>query len=114
MIYPIDKTNIDILRFVHFLAIAWLVRLAVPADAAFLEVAGLASHFADAANIPCRYSASARFWRSPPRWLSAHYEDSIVSQIVVSIVGIAIMCLAAYGAAWFKAAVARALREDAA
>ena len=25
VIYPIDKTNIDILRFLHFLAIAWLV-----------------------------------------------------------------------------------------
>src|SRR5258708_6919518 len=37
VIYPIDKTNIDILRFLHFLAGAWLVRLAVPADAAFLR-----------------------------------------------------------------------------
>ena len=36
-IYPIDKTNIDMLRFVHFLAIAWLVRLAVPAKAPFLR-----------------------------------------------------------------------------
>ena len=26
-IYPIDKTNLDILRFIHFLALAWLVRL---------------------------------------------------------------------------------------
>ena len=24
-IYPIDKTNLDILRFIHFLAMAWLV-----------------------------------------------------------------------------------------
>ncbi len=36
-IYPIDKTNIDILRFLHFLALAWLVRLAVPAQADFLK-----------------------------------------------------------------------------
>ena len=36
-IYPIDKTNLDILRFVHFLAIAWLVRLGVRPDAAFLK-----------------------------------------------------------------------------
>jgi hypothetical protein len=28
VIYPIDKTNIDILRFLHFLAVAWLVRVA--------------------------------------------------------------------------------------
>src|SRR5262249_18429153 len=37
ILYPIDKTNVDILRFAHFLAIAWLVRLAVPSDAAFLK-----------------------------------------------------------------------------
>src|SRR5882757_2629935 len=36
-IYPIDKTNIDILRLLHFLALAWLVRALVPADAAFLR-----------------------------------------------------------------------------
>jgi ABC-type glycerol-3-phosphate transport system permease component len=31
-----------------------------------------------------------------------HFDDSILSQIGVSIAGIAIMCLAAYAAAWFK------------
>src|SRR5436190_5554961 len=36
-IYPIDKTNLDVLRFVHFLAVAWLVRLLVPIDAPFLN-----------------------------------------------------------------------------
>ena len=36
-IYPIDKTNIDILRFLHFLAVAWLVRVLVPVDTAFLH-----------------------------------------------------------------------------
>jgi hypothetical protein len=29
IIYPIDKTNIDVLRFLHFLAVAWVVRLLV-------------------------------------------------------------------------------------
>src|SRR5262249_55913425 len=37
VIYPIDKTNIDSLRFLHFLALAWVVRLAVPVDARFLK-----------------------------------------------------------------------------
>jgi uncharacterized membrane protein YczE len=31
-----------------------------------------------------------------------HYEDSIVSQIAVSIVGLVIMSAAAYAAAWYK------------
>ncbi len=42
-IYPIDKTNIDILRFLHFLALAWLVRLVVPADTRLPALAGLAA-----------------------------------------------------------------------
>ena len=42
-IYPIDKTNLDVLRFVHFLAVAWLVRLLVPIDAPFPELANLAA-----------------------------------------------------------------------
>src|SRR5262245_10863642 len=36
-IYPIDKTNVDTLRLLHFFAIAWFVRLLVPKDAAFLK-----------------------------------------------------------------------------
>ena len=51
MIYPIDKTNIDILRFLHFLAIAWLVRMLVPIDAPVPEMARSGSHFADAVSI---------------------------------------------------------------
>ena len=62
-IYPIDKTNIDILRFVHFLAIAWLVRLAVPAKRTLSSSGGYSSHFEGAANIHCRYSAWGFFWR---------------------------------------------------
>ena len=38
----------------------------------------------------------------------SHYEDSILSQIVVSLVGTAIMCGAAYIAAWFKRGDTRA------
>ena len=33
----------------------------------------------------------------------ARYEDTIVSQLAVSIAGLILMCLAAYGASWFKA-----------
>ncbi|MBL0901333.1 MAG: OpgC domain-containing protein, partial [Reyranella sp.] len=46
-LYPIDKTNIDILRFLHFLAVAWMVRLLVPIDAAALKWRGW--------EAPCRW-----------------------------------------------------------
>ena len=55
VIYPIDKTNIDILRFVHFLALAWLVRSVVPAEALFWR-GGVRAIFADAGSNRCLYS----------------------------------------------------------
>lgn len=36
LLYPIDKTEMDVWRLLHFLAIAWLVVLLVKPDAAFL------------------------------------------------------------------------------
>ncbi|MEI7875353.1 MAG: OpgC domain-containing protein [Alphaproteobacteria bacterium] len=105
-IYPIDKTNIDILRFVHFLAIAWLVRLAVPADAAFLKwrvfepVRRCGEHSLQVFCLGTFLALTAQV-------VVANYENSIVSQVVVSIVGIAIMCVIAYCAAWFSGPPAR-------
>jgi ABC-type phosphate/phosphonate transport system permease subunit len=62
LIYPIDKTNIDILRFMHFLAVAWLVRLAVRST--LPACAGRSgSHFADAARHRYLYSVSVLSWR---------------------------------------------------
>ena len=100
-IYPIDKTNIDVLRFLHFLSLAWLVRLAVPASAAFLRwrvFEPLRRCGEQSLLIFCLgtfLSLSAQVFVS-------YFEESILSQVVVSIAGVAIMCVAAYIAAWFK------------
>ena len=100
-IYPIDKTNIDMLRFVHFLAIAWLVRLAVPANAPFLRwrifepLRRCGEHSLQIFCLGVFLALSAQV-------VVGHYEDSIVSQIAVSIVGLVIMSAAAYAAAWYK------------
>jgi hypothetical protein len=100
-IYPIDKTNVDILRFLHFLAIAWFVRLFVPADAAFLKwrvwlpVRRCGEHSLQVFCLGTFLALSAEV-------IVSHFQDSAVSQIVVSILGIAIMCGIAYGAHWFK------------
>ncbi|HEV7545758.1 MAG TPA: OpgC domain-containing protein [Reyranella sp.] len=100
-IYPIDKTNIDMLRFVHFLAIAWLVRLVVPANAPFLRwrifepLRRCGEHSLQIFCLGVFLALSAQV-------VVGHYEDSIVSQIAVSIVGLVIMSAAAYAAAWYK------------
>jgi hypothetical protein len=100
-IYPIDKTNIDMLRFVHFLAIAWLVRLAVPAHASFLRwrvfeaLRRCGEHSLQIFCLGVFLALSAQV-------VVGQYDDSIVSQIVVSIAGLLIMSAAAYAATWYK------------
>ncbi len=105
-IYPIDKTNVDILRFVHFLALAWFVRLAVRPNAHYLKWRVL---------LPirrCGEQSLLIFCLGTFLALSAliivdRYENSIVSQIAVSLGGIAVMCLVAYIAAWLKTSRAK-------
>jgi hypothetical protein len=98
VIYPIDKTNIDVLRILHFLAVAWLVRLAVPIDAPALRWPPLRRCGEASLLIFCL----GTFLALSGQVIVAYYEESILSQIVVSIAGIAIMCLAAYIAAWSR------------
>jgi hypothetical protein len=101
-IYPIDKTNLDILRFIHFLAMAWLVRLAVRPNARFLSwrvlepIRRCGEH-----SLPI--FCLGTFLAVTAQTIVARYEDSMVSQLFVSFAGLAIMSLAAYAASWFKA-----------
>jgi hypothetical protein len=101
-IYPIDKTNIDILRFLHFLAVAWLVRLLVPIDAPFLKWP-VWQPLRRCGEASLLIFCIGTFLALSGQVIVGQHEDSILSQIVVSIAGIAIMSSAAYVAAWFKA-----------
>ena len=100
-IYPIDKTNIDILRFLHFLALAWLVRLLVPIDAPFLKWR-IWHPLRRCGEVSLLIFCIGTFLALSGQVIVSEYEDSILSQIVVSFAGISAMCLAAYVAAWFK------------
>ena len=101
LLYPIDKTNIDILRFTHFLAIAWLVRVAIPQSASILKWA-IWGPLRRCGEQSLLIFCLGTFLALSGQVTVSHFEDSIVSQVVVSITGILIMCLAAYIAAWFK------------
>ncbi len=101
IIYPIDKTNIDILRFLHFLAIAWLVRMAVPIDAPALKWP-IWQPLRRCGEASLLIFCIGTFLALSGQVIVGYYEDSILSQILVSVLGIAIMCVAAYIAAWFK------------
>jgi hypothetical protein len=101
-IYPIDKTNLDILRFIHFLALAWIVRLLVRPNARFLKwriflpIRRCGEHSLQIFCLGTFLAVTAQI-------IVAHYEDSIVSQILVSLAGLIIMSLVAYAASWLKA-----------
>lgn len=101
LIYPIDKTNVDILRFLHFLALAWVVRLAAPIDSAFLKWP-IWRPLRRCGEASLLIFCLGTFLALSGQVIVSHYEDSILSQIFVSIAGIAVMCAAAYVAAWFK------------
>lgn len=100
-IYPIDKTNIDILRFLHFLAIAWLVRLLVPIDASFLRWP-VWKPLRRCGEASLLIFCIGTFLALSGQVIVSQHEDSILSQIIVSIAGILIMCGVAYIAAWSK------------
>jgi hypothetical protein len=101
LLYPIDKTNIDILRFLHFMAIAWLVRVVVPIDAPFLKWP-IWQPLRRCGEVSLLVFCLGTFLALSGQLIVSHYEDSILSQIIASIAGIAIMTVAAYIAAWFK------------
>jgi hypothetical protein len=105
-IYPIDKTNLDILRFVHFVALAWLIRLTVPPDAAFLKWR-LLTPIRRCGEHSLQIFCLGTFLSLTAEIVVAYFDDSIGSQVAVSVAGIAIMSLVAYGAAWFKGKPAR-------
>ena len=104
VLYPIDKTNVDLLRIGHFLALAWLVRQAVPADAPFLRWAVWK---------PLRWCGEqsllvfclGTFLALSGQVIVALLEESLLSQIVVSLAGLALMVAAAALARWFKRSV---------
>ncbi|CAN5540020.1 OpgC domain-containing protein [soil metagenome] len=101
-IYPIDKTNLDILRFIHFLALAWLVRLAVRPNARFLKWR-IFEPIRRCGEHSLQIFCLGTFLAVTAQIIVARFEESIVSQISVSLVGLIIMSLVAYAASWVKA-----------
>jgi hypothetical protein len=101
LLYPIDKTNIDLLRVVHFLALAWIVRLVVPIDAAFLKWRAL-EPLRRCGEHSLLIFCLGTFLALSGQVVVGQYEGSVLSQIVVSVAGIVVMTVAAYVAAWLK------------
>ena len=96
-IYPIDKTNLDILRLLHFLALAWLARLVVRRDAGFLKWR-IFLPIRRCGEQSLQIFCLGTFLAVTAQIVVAQYEESIVSQILVSLAGLIVMSLFAFAA----------------
>ncbi len=106
IIYPIDKTNLDVLRFAHFLALAAVTVHFVPRDWPLLK----SRLFRPA--ILCGQHSLEIFCLGVFLAFAAHFAKVEISggipmQIAVSIAGILIMIGAAWLISWYKAAEGR-------
>jgi hypothetical protein len=105
-LYPIDKTNLDVLRFAHFLALAAVTVYFVPRDWPYLS----SPWFRPA--ILCGQHSLEIFCLGVFLAFAAHFAKVEVSpgipmQILVSVLGILIMVGVAWLLSWYKGATAR-------
>lgn len=99
--YPIDKTNLDVLRFAHFLALAVLTLRLVPAD-----WPGLNSPWLRPA-ILCGQHSLEIFCLGVFLSFAAHFamveiNEGIAMQVAASFLGIVIMVATAALISWYK------------
>jgi hypothetical protein len=105
-IYPIDKTNLDALRFAHFLALATVTVYFVPRDWPPLRSRWLRP------AILCGQHSLEIFCLGVFLAFAAHFAKVEISpgipmQILVSVSGILIMVAVAWLLSWYKDATAR-------
>ncbi|MEO8321588.1 MAG: OpgC domain-containing protein, partial [Bradyrhizobium sp.] len=101
LIYPIDKSNLDMLRFTHFLALALVVVRFVPKNWPPLTSRWLLPLMACG-----RHSLSifclGIFLSFSAHWILTQYSKGFAEQLLVSMAGIGIMVTAARLLDWYK------------
>jgi hypothetical protein len=102
-IYPIDKTNLDLLRLFHFVALAYLVALVMHADSPIFRqrwvqpfiVCGRHSLYIFCVGIFLSFTG---------HFMLIEFSNTLLSQIAVSLSGLAIMTALAYALEWYRRA----------
>jgi hypothetical protein len=100
-IYPIDKTNLDVLRILHFLSLAVITVWLVPRDWPALKSPVFWP------SIICGQHSLETFCLGVFLSFAAHFvftevTNRVVMQIAVSLLGIAIMVGAAWLISWYR------------
>jgi hypothetical protein len=101
LIYPIDKTNLDVLRFAHFLALAAITVRLVPRDSAMLSAWALYP------AVLCGQHSLEIFCLGVFLSFAGHFALVEISgafwmQVVISLLGIAAMIGTAALVTWYK------------
>jgi hypothetical protein len=99
--YPIDKTNLDVLRFSHFLALAAVTVYFVPRD-----WPGLKSPILRPAILCGQHSLEifclGVFLAFAGHFVMVEFFKGVIMNVVVSAVGIAVMIGTALLISWYK------------
>jgi hypothetical protein len=94
-IYPIDKTDLDMLRFTHFLALATIVTYFVPRNWSMLK-----TKWVDPLLVCGRHSLPifclGIFLSFSAHWILTQYSKTVFAQLFVSFMGMVIMTAVAY------------------
>jgi len=101
VIYPIDKTNLSLLRLVHFFALAYLVILLVPADSRLLGWKALRPVICCGRH-PLEIFCLSIFLSFAGHMLLVELSDTLAAQAGVSLLGIVGMIGAAYYLDWYR------------
>jgi hypothetical protein len=99
--YPIDKTNLDVLRFAHFLALATVTVRFIPRD-----WPGLKSPLLQPAILCGQHSLEifclGVFLAFAGQFVISEYSGGPLTQIAISLIGIMIMIAVASLISWYK------------
>ena len=99
--YPIDKTNLDVLRFAHFLALATVTVRFIPRD-----WPGLKSPLLQPAILCGQHSLEifclGVFLAFAGQFVISEYSGGPMTQIAISLIGIMIMIAVASLISWYK------------
>jgi hypothetical protein len=101
LMYPIDKSDMDPLRLLHFLALATLVARFVPSDWRFLTNAMLRGAVRCGENSLEIYCATVLLWPMA-RLALLRVSDGVAAQIAVSLAGILLLTGVATLSTWIS------------
>jgi hypothetical protein len=100
-IYPVDKTNLDVLRFTHFVALATLTVRFVPRDRQWLE-SPLLQPIIMCGQHSLEIFCLGEFLSFAGHFVIVEVSGELGTHVLVSVTGIAVMIATAALLSWYK------------